>query len=191
MSKQIDSFILPNDIISSMKDKIKDTKKLKTELGFALCIDPKKDSSVIIKGSECTGTRCSIKTGMCKENQTHIGDYHTHPRTAATMSITDIVTGCSENIECVGSARFNNIVCFLRKTDKSQCLKDSSPYETEEHQLLEKDIEIRKKLSSPKSIMKTGIYNTLKELHQYDNRIFKYHANRIKILNKNFDRINI
>lgn len=189
MLKQINSFILPDSIISNMKDKIKDTKKLKTELGFALCTE--KDSNVVVKGSECTGTRCSIKSGICREGHIQLGDYHTHPRTAPTMSINDMVTGCSEKMECIGSARYNNIICYIRKTDESQCLKDTSPFEDEEHKILEKDAEIRLILNSPRSIIKTGIYKVLKEMKQYDDRVFKYNANRLKLLKKNFDRINI
>ena len=148
MPKQIDSFILPDNTIKYMKDKIGITKKLKIELGFALCTD--KDSNIIIKGPECTGSKCSIKAGTCENNQIRVGDYHTHPRTAATMSITDMVTGCSEKMECVGSARYNNVICFVRKTDESQCLKDTSSFEDEEHKILEKDSEIRLILSSPR-----------------------------------------
>lgn len=189
MSKQIGSFILPDNVILSMKNKIQDTKKLKTELGFALCTE--ENSNIIVKGPECTGTRCSIKATTCDKRQTQVGDYHTHPRAAATMSITDMVTGCSEKMECTGSARFNDIVCFSRKTDEFQCLKDTTPFESEEHELLIKDSEIREILSSTKSIMKTGIYNTLKKLKQYDDRAFRHNANRIKLLNKHFDRIGI
>ncbi len=189
MSKQINSFILPNNIISNMKDKIKETKKSKIELGFSLCIE--KNSNIITKGSECTGTRCSIRTGICKEDYTKIGDYHTHPRSDATMSITDMVTGCSEYVQCIGSAKSNNIVCFIRKTEEYQCSKDISPFEDEEYDILKKDSEIREILSSPRSIIKTGIYNTLKEMKQYEDRIVKYHANRVKLLNKHFDRIGI
>ncbi len=189
MSKQAGSFILPDNIISDMKDKIKDTKKLKIELGFSLCTE--KGSNIVTKGSECTGTRCSIKSGICKKSQIQIGDYHTHPRTAPTMSITDMVTGCSEKMECIGSARFNNIVCYTRKTDESQCLSEISQFEEEEHNILEKNAEISTILGNPSSIMKTGIYNIIKELYQQDNRIFKYNANRLKLLKKNFDRISI
>ncbi len=187
MSKQIDSFILPDNIIKDMKDKIKNTKKLKIELGFALCTD----NNMISKGSECTGTKCSIKTGKCQNNQKQIGNYHTHPNTAATMSITDMVTGCSENVQCIGSAKFNNVICFNRKTDESRCLNDTTPFEDEEHKILEKDSEIRNILKSPKSILKTGIYKVLKEMKQYDDAIFKYNANRIKLLKRHFDRINV
>lgn len=172
-----------------MKDKIKDTRKLKTELGFALCTE--KDSNIITKGSECIGTKCSIKAGVCKEGHKQIGDYHTHPRTVASMSITDMVTGCSVDMECIGSAKFNNIICYIRKADESQCLKDTSSFEEEEHKILEKDSEIREILSSPKSIIKTGIYNVLKEMKQYDDRVLKYNTNRLKLLKKNFDRISI
>lgn len=189
MPKQINSFILSDNLIKDMKDKIKITKKLKIELGFALCKE--KNSNIIAKGSECTGNRCSIKSGKCREDQIQLGDYHTHPRTAPTMSITDMVTGCSEQMECIGSARYNNIICFFRKTDEPQCLKDTSSFEDEEHKILEKDSEIRLILSSPKSIIKTGIFTVLKEMKQYDDRIFKYNANRIKLLKKHFDRINV
>jgi proteasome lid subunit RPN8/RPN11 len=191
MSKQIGQFVLPDHVISSMKDKIKDTKKLKIELGFALCTE--KNSNIITKGPECIGTKCSIKAETCKNNQTQVGDYHTHPRSDATMSITDMVTGCSEKMECIGSAKSNNVVCFSRKTEKSEslCLEDIDPFEDEEHKILEKGSEIREILNSPRSIIKTGIYNTLKELKQYDDRAFKHNVNRIRLLHKHFDRISI
>jgi hypothetical protein len=189
MSKQIGSFTLPGNIISNMKDKIKETKKSKIELGFALCTE--KDSNIITKGPECIGTRCSIKEGVCKKDHTHIGNYHTHPRTDATMSITDMVTGCSENIQCIGSTKLNNVICYSRKTEESQCLKETSSFEDEEHKILEKRSEIGDMLNSPKSVMKTGIYNVLKELKQYDAEVFKYNANRVKLLHRNFDRLSI
>jgi hypothetical protein len=189
MPKQIGSFILPDIVMSSMRDRIKETRKLKIELGFALCTD--KGSNIITKGPECIGTKCSIKEGSCKEGYIQIGNYHTHPRTDATMSITDMVTGCSENIQCIGSTRLNNIVCFSRKTEEYQCLKDTSSFEDEEHEILQKGSELREILYNPKSIMKIGIYNTLKELKRYDDRVFKYNANRIRLLHRNFDRIGI
>ncbi len=205
MPKQVDSFILPDNIIKNMKDKIKETKKLKTELGFALCTDKdnqrnQKDNSQIIKtiktktikkGTECVGTKCSIKVGRCKENQIYIGNYHTHPRSHPTMSITDMVTGCSEEIECIGSAPFNTIRCFTRKTDESQCIEEIGPFETEEHRILEKGGYIRSTLKSPKTIIKTNIIKLLKDISQYENDITKYHKNRFRLLNKNFNRIDI
>ena len=196
MSKRVNSFILSDDIISNMKDKIKETKKSKTELGFALCIDKndsknKNDSDIIIKGTECIGTKCSIKVGKCKEDQIYIGNYHTHPRAHPTMSITDMVTGCSEEIECIGSAPFNTIRCFTRKTDESQCIEEISPFEAEEHRILEKGGYIRSTLKSPKTIIRTNIIKLLKDISQYENDITKYHINRLKLLNKNFNRIDI
>ena len=188
-SKQVNSYILPDNIIKEMKDKIIDTKKLKTELGFALCTE--NNSNIITKGSECTGTRCSIKSGICKSGLIQVGDYHTHPRTAPTMSINDMVTGCSEIMECIGSAKFNNIVCYVRKTSKSQCISDTSRFEEEEHKLLDKKFEIDMILSNPKSIVKAGIYNVIKEIYQLDNKTFKYNANRIKLLKKNFNRVSV
>lgn len=197
MSKRINSFILSDNIISNMKDKIKETKKLKTELGFALCTDKdnsnnyKGNSEIITKGIECVGTKCSIKVGKCKEYQINIGNYHTHPRSHPTMSITDMVTGCSEKIECIGSVPLNSIRCFIRKTEESRCLDEISPFEEEEHKILEKGEEIRTILRSPKSIIKTGIPKILREISQYDTNIAKYHKNRFKLLYNNFNRIDI
>ena len=189
MSKQVNSFILPDNIIEDMKDKIKYTKKFKIELGFSLCSE--KDSNIITKGSECTGNRCSIRPGTCRKGQDKVGDYHTHPMTESTMSIADIIEGCSQKIECIGSAKFDNIVCFVKKTNKYQCLNDTIPFRNEEYEILEKNAKIRTILSHPKSIIKTGIYNVIRDVYQQDNRIFKYNANRIKLLKKNFDRIGI
>ena len=196
MSKQVNSFILPDNIIKDMKDKIKETKKLKTEFGFALCINKdnhhhKNNNQIITKGTECVGTRCSIKTGICKEDQINIGNYHTHPRSLPTMSITDMITGCSEQIECIGSAPFNTIRCFARKTEESQCIEEIGPFETEEHVILEKGEKIRSILRSPKSIIKTNILRLLTDISQYDTQITKYHSNRVKLMNKHFNRIDI
>lgn len=195
MPKRVNSFIIPDDIIKDMKDKIKETRKLKTEVGFALCTDKnnyqKDDHQIIIKGTECVGTKCSIKTGQCREDQTNIGNYHTHPSSYPTMSITDMVTGCSEKIECIGSVPFNTIRCFIRKTEESQCIEDIGPFEVEEHKILEKGEKIRSTLKSPKLIVKTNIIKLLKDISQYDNQIAKYHSNRFKLMNKNFTRIDI
>ena len=199
-SKQVNSFILPDDIIKNMKDKIKETKKLKIELGFALCIDKdnqinQKDNSQIIKdikkGTDCVGTKCSIKVGKCEEDQIYIGNYHTHPRSHPSMSITDMVTGCSEDIECIGSAPFNTIRCFTRKTSESQCIEEIGPFEAEEHRILEKGGNIRSILKSPKTIVKTDIIKLLKDISQYETDIAKYHKNRFKLLNENFNRTDI
>ncbi len=195
MSKQVNSFVLPDKIIYNMKDKIKETKKLKIETGFALCsvenTTDKRYSRIITKGTDCVGTKCSIKTGICKDNQKYIGNFHTHPRTHPTMSITDMVTGCSEKIECIGSAPYNTIRCFTRKTKETECLNEINPFEEEEHKILEKGEEIRSALRSPKVIIKIGLIKILSELYQYETQIAKYHTNRLKLLNKNFNRIDI
>lgn len=213
MSKQVNSFILPDSIIKDMKDKIKETKKLKSELGFALCTNKDNrqnindqqningqqnindqqnvNNQIIAKGEECIGTKCSIKTGQCKENQTYLGNYHTHPRSHPTMSITDMVTGCSEQIECIGSVPFNSIRCFTRKTSSHQCIEEIGPFEAEEHEILEKGEHIRSILRSPKTIARANIIKLLTDMSQHDIQIAKYNKNRIKLLNKNFNRTDI
>lgn len=215
MSKQVNSFILPDNIIKDMKDKIKETKKLKLELGFALCINKDDNQNIvnkiiinknttnkivdnknttnkiITKGTECIGTKCSIKTGQCKENQTYLGNYHTHPRSYPTMSITDMVTACSEQIECIGSVPLNKIRCFTRKIDTQQCIEETKPFEAGEHEILEKRERINSILRNPKTIAKTNIIKLAKDILQYDKQVSIYNKNRYKLLNKNFNRIDI
>lgn len=187
MSKQINLFILPDDIIKDMRNKIKETRKIKVELGFSLC----NSNNIISKGSECTGTKCSIKTGICPTNQEYIGNYHTHPAEAPTMSIIDMMTGCEEDIECIGSVPFNKIRCFTRKTNKSQCFNEISPFEDEERKILATHEEIRKELRSPVHIIKNTPQFLKKVVQFYNSDIPKYHNNRLKLLRKNFNQVDI
>lgn len=189
MPKQVNSFILPDNIIKKMKDKIKETKKIKKELGFSLCSD--KSSNIITKGIECVGTKCAIKVGICPKDQIYLGNYHTHPRSHATMSITDMTTGCDEEIECIGSVPFENIRCFVRKTDKTECFNKISPFEEDEHKIIERGEDLREKLRSPKAIIKTGIPTLIKSIYQYETDVAKYHASRVKLLKENFNRIDV
>jgi len=190
MPKQINSFILLDDLIKEMKDKIKETRKIKIEVGFALCKNPTKN--IITRGTECVGTKCSIKTGMCLTNQKYIGNYHTHPVGAPTMSITDMITGCEEDIECIGSVPFNKIRCFTRKTDSSECINEITPFEDEEHKIIATHEEIRKELRDPVHVFKTGAPQFIKKITQYyEKDVVKYHTNRLRLLNKNFNRIDI
>jgi len=189
MSRQANSFIFPDNIIKEMKNKIKETRKKKIELGFSLCIE--KDSNIVVKGSECMGTQCSIKVGKCKEEQKYIGNYHTHPRGPASLSIADMVTGCSEDIECVGAARFNNMRCFIRKTGTYRCLSETMPFKEDEEKILERSLRISSAVKNPTQILKMGIPQFLREFKQHDKEIGEYYKNRLRLLNENFDRTNI
>ena len=189
MSKQVNSFMLSDNIIKEMKEKIKETRNKKIELGFSLCTE--KDSNVVIKGSECIGTNCSIKIGKCREDQKHIGNYHTHPRGPASLSMTDMIVGCSEDIECVGSANFNNLRCFTRKTDKDQCYDEIMPFKEEEIKIVERSIKVTSAIKSPIQILRMGIPQFIKEFRQHDKEIGEYYINRLRLLNKNFNKTDI
>lgn len=188
MPKQVNSFILPDNIITEMKDKIKETRKKKIELGFALCTG--KDKNIIAKGTECVGTKCSVQLGRCL-NQIYTGSYHTHPRTPAIMSISDMIVGCSEEVTCIGSAPFGTIRCFVRKAHKPDCLNDTSPFEEDENNIVKTGEELRSTLRSPKSIMKIGIPKLLKDIYQYEKDVSAYHTDRAKLLNKHFKQVDI
>jgi hypothetical protein len=182
------SFILPDEIIKDMKDKIKETRKLKIELGFALCTN--KNSSVIVKGTECVGTKCSVKKGICSSDQTYIGNFHTH-QTYPTMSLLDMISACEEEINCIGSTPFNRISCFRRKTEKDKCFNDIIPLESLEKDLLNEKENIIRTLKNPIAIAKKGVFSTIKDTYRYENEISKYHRNRLDLLHKHFDRFDI
>lgn len=181
--KKVNSFILPDDVIKDMKNKIKYTRKQKIELGFALCKD--RDTKTITKGTECVGTKCAIKVGKCPEDKTYLGNYHTHPRSYASMSIIDMMTGCTEEIECIGSVPYNSIRCFIRKTGKSSCFRSVAPFEDTEHKILESKEKIIE------SIKHLNIIELIKNIGQYNEDFARYESNRLKLLKQNFDRTNI
>ena len=189
MSKQVNSFILLDSIIKEMKDKIKETRHKKVELGFSLCTE--KDSNVVVKGSECTGTKCSIKMGKCKEDQRYIGNYHTHPRGPASLSITDMIVGCSDDIECVGSAHFGSMRCFTRRTDSNQCYNEIIPFREEENNVLERSQKVVSAIKNPIQILRMGVPQFIRELRQHDKDIGEYYTNRLRLLSKNFNKTDI
>lgn len=189
MPKQVNSFILPDNIIKDMKDKIKETRNKKIELGFSICTE--KDSNIVVKGSECIGTKCSIKVGKCKKDQKYIGNYHTHPRGPASLSITDMIVGCSEDIECVGSGRFGSIRCFTRKTDTNQCHDEIVPFKEEENNVIERSLKVVSAVKNPIQIIRMGIPQFIREFRQHDKEIGEYYKNRLRLLNKNFNKTDI
>ncbi len=191
MTKYVNSLILPDDVIKEMNDKIRDTRKMKVELGFALCTI--EGSNVITKGSECIGTSCptTLKVGKCKSRQRYLGNYHTHPSGPASLSIADMATGCQEDIECVGAARFDRIRCFVRKTDTQKCYSDVSLFKEEEDNIKESRLRLLSVLRSPTQMIRMGIPQFIREFKMHDKDIEEYYRNRLRLLEKNFNRIDI
>lgn len=108
----VNSFILSDDLIKKMKDKIGETREKKIELGFGLCRIGK--SNIIKPGRDCTGTECSLTEPRECRVGSYVGGYHTHPRTGTKPSITDLIIAYEEGIECIGSVIENDVKCVVR-----------------------------------------------------------------------------
>ena len=114
MTVKLNSFILPNDIIIKMRDKIRETESTGKEHGFSLCKKPKSD--VLIDRAHCIGDECSLKIKrMCRHDELLIGDYHTHPVMGANPSLQDMIVQYDLGLGCIGSSEDNEIKCFVRK----------------------------------------------------------------------------
>ena len=114
MTKKLNSFILPNDVIEKMKDKIRESEHTGKEHGFILC--KKYNSDVLIDRAHCAGNECSIKIKrICRHDEDLIGDYHTHPGMSANPSLRDMITQYDIGLGCIGSVEDNEIKCFVRK----------------------------------------------------------------------------
>lgn len=113
MPKNLNSFILTDDIIDIMKQKTKKTEIIHRELGFNLChiegINELKDDT------HCIGTACSLPLeNTCKIGK-KVGTFHTHPSGDSTPSLPDLWGGYYHGIKCIGGVKDKKIACYIRK----------------------------------------------------------------------------
>lgn len=188
MVAEFNSFILSDQIIEKMRNKMKETREKRKELGFGLCKSYNKSDNILTDGKECEGGVCSLGlTKGCKNiNQILIGHFHTHPTATSSLSIIDMVTGCQENIECVGSVRFNDIKCFVRKTDKNSCFNETRPEEIKLDKILKEKKEIDNLLRTPKTFIRPGIHSLLIRLIRNDIAIESFNKKKRELLAKHF-----
>lgn len=118
MSIKLNSYILSDELIDKMKDRLNETRKNGLELGFNIC----KTNDTLISKDDCIGTTCQISIQKeCSEQEKtpKVGDYHTHPHGPAFMSPTDTWKACGLDFRCVGSVNSGKINCFVRKKNTS------------------------------------------------------------------------
>lgn len=116
MLTKLNSYVLPEDVVTKMKLKIEETKLKKIELGFQLC--RMKNINTLKSGNECSGDKCSITQTRDCPTGLFVGGYHTHPTGTAEPSIADLRSAYANDVECVGSVEENFIRCFLRIGDR-------------------------------------------------------------------------
>jgi hypothetical protein len=131
MSKNLNSFILTDDIIDIMKQKIKKTETIGREHGFNLCHT--KGIKELKDDTHCIGTDCSIsfektcKATTAKTVWKKVGDFHTHPSGNSEPSLSDLWNAYHYGIECIGGTKDKKITCYVRK-DKERDPKISSMF---------------------------------------------------------------
>lgn len=187
MQKNIGPYKLPDEIVKLMKDKIDDTEKTKREVGFIIC---KSANNVLSEGVQCIGNRCYIPQIMrprCNNPKDEvIGLFHTHPK-GTDISGGDFAAACILDIFCLGTKGRDDrrINCYLRKSNKDDCLKDSTKINKEKKELEE----MNKTLESMESKTEKEFerYNELIDIH--DERIKRYYLNFRDVKKRHFDKI--
>lgn len=126
----INSYILPNDVLKEMDDLIKYTHDTGKEHGMSLCAD--KDNHRVSVGHKSVGTESgiSISERCRKKNEKYIGSFHTHPDDSeAAASAQDLFSSCLDisNLDCVGKNKYGEIVCYEKKDKGSSCTDEVEP----------------------------------------------------------------
>lgn len=113
MPKNINSFILTDNLIDIMKKNLKKSEEINKEIGFNLCqVDGNND---LKDENYHIGTEDSIYFSVKCDIGKKVGEFHTHPKGFSQPSLNDLHNACSEGIECIGGAKDKKIVCYVRK----------------------------------------------------------------------------
>jgi proteasome lid subunit RPN8/RPN11 len=113
MPKNLNSFVLTDNIIETMKQKLKKTENIQRELGFNLC--HVEGSNELKDDTHCIGTECSIPLEKTCKVGKKVGTFHTHPTGDSTPSLADLWGGYYYGVECIGSISDKKIACYIRK----------------------------------------------------------------------------
>ena len=113
MPKNLNSFILPDNVIEVMKQKLKKTEIIHKELGFNLC--KIEGSNELKDDTHCIGTECSMPLAKTCKIGEKIGTFHTHPKSDSEPSLQDLWGGYYRGVECIGGTKDKKIACYIRK----------------------------------------------------------------------------
>jgi hypothetical protein len=119
MSKKLNSYILPDDVIEEMKNKMREGFSDEIEFGFSLCRN--QNSNILKIGEMCTGSSCSVTIPpKCKGNDIYAGAFHTHPYESSRPSSGDVPIFYESGLGCIGGIENNKeeINCYTRKSPK-------------------------------------------------------------------------
>jgi hypothetical protein len=117
MPKNLNSFVLTDNIIEIMKQKISKTENIRREFGFNLCHI--EGSNELKDDTHCIGTECAMPLEKTCKIGKKVGTFHTHPESDSVPSLPDLWNGYYYGVECIGGTTDKKIVCYIRK-DKEQ-----------------------------------------------------------------------
>lgn len=124
MPKNLNSFILPDNVIDTMKKKIIKTGQVRRELGFNLC--QIEGSNELRDDTHCIGSACEIALAKACKIGKKVGTFHTHPENGhgiSKPSLGDLKNAYYFGINCIGGETDKKIQCYVRK-DKELNKKD-------------------------------------------------------------------
>jgi hypothetical protein len=127
MPKSLNSFILTDNIIEIMKQKLKKTENIHREFGFNLCHI--EGSNELKDDTHCIGKECSILLEKTCKIGNKVGTFHTHPKADSTPSLPDLWGGYYYGTECIGGIADKKIACYVRK-DKERDLETNKLFAT-------------------------------------------------------------
>src|SRR3972149_7644907 len=108
MPKNINSFVITDNMIDIMKQKLEKTENIHKELGFNLCHI--EGSNELKDDTHCIGTECSIPLeNTCKIGK-KVGTFHAYPTGYSTQSLADLLGGYYYGTECVAGIADKKIV---------------------------------------------------------------------------------
>lgn len=113
MPKNLNSFILSDNIIEIMKQKLKKTGDINKELGFNLC--QIEGNNELKDDAHCIGSECRLPLAKACNIGTKVGTYHTHPKQNSIPSLADLWGGYYHGVECIGGTADQKIMCYIRK----------------------------------------------------------------------------
>lgn len=190
MIEKIGRYTLTDELKKVIKSKIDYTYKTGKETGFFFGI---KNDEILTDKFHCEGTRCrtDLPKGFDKFNvdQDIIGDFHTHPDAPVYLSASDLCNACNLGLSCIGkrSDNIDTMNCFIRKTDRNDCIDDAIGLYNENKELK----------STYKSLNKMK-FETAQQLEEYNksinnfNKMIYIHNSKIKDARlKHFDTISI
>lgn len=155
MPIELNSFILPDNVIKKMVDKLEESRRKKIELGSSLCKPP--NSNFLKIGKECIGGECSIVLPEeCEENDIYVTAYHTHFNESSRPSSQDIPILYKRGLGCIGGiGASENATESNTEIKEINCYLRTKPKDIEEiYRFKDKLIFIRDRLEKKKEIDK-------------------------------------